>query len=86
METFQVYILMVNIRLQESTSHGITNDNSTKFGKWVLHIGNGNPTSVSISHVAYFDWVKIPDDLLLRKANGEIDDIKGSIRYVYNDC
>lgn len=56
--------------------YGITNDNSTAFEKWVLDIGNSNSASISLLHDEDSDWVKLPDDLLLRKANGEMEDVQ----------
>lgn len=50
-----------------------------------MDIGNSNATSISILHNEDSDWVKFLDDLLLRKANGEMEYVKGLIQYVYND-
>lgn len=72
------------MRLQ-STNYNIANNVSNEFSKWVLDIGDDNVPSIAVAHDEDSNWVKRPDDLMLKKDNGETEDVTILIKYVYGD-
>eukprot|EP00268_Persea_americana_P000622 TRINITY_DN1019_c0_g1_i10.p1 TRINITY_DN1019_c0_g1~~TRINITY_DN1019_c0_g1_i10.p1 ORF type:complete len:370 (+),score=41.72 TRINITY_DN1019_c0_g1_i10:613-1722(+) len=79
-----VFNLTVNMRLQQSSNNGVTNDNYVEFASWVLSIGNGTANAYSISNDGELNWVKIPEELMLKNENGENEDVMGLVQNVYN--
>ena len=79
-----VFNLTVNMRLQQSSNNGVTNDNYVEFASWVLSIGNGIANSYSITSDGELNWVKIPEDLMLKNENGENEDVMGLVQNVYS--
>ena len=84
MEHCHVFNLTVNMRLQQSLNNDVTNDNYVEFASWVLSIGNGTTNSYSISNDGELNWVKIPEDLMLKNENGENEDVMGMVQNVYS--
>lgn len=72
------------MRLQ-STNYNIANNVSNEFSKWVSDIGDDNAPSIAVAHDEDSNWVKRPGDLMLKKNNGETEDVTILIKYVYGD-
>ena len=80
-----LFNLTNNMRLQQTMHYNNTNYEYAQFASWVLGIGNGIANSISIPNNEESDWVKIPENLLLKKDYGDNEDIMGLIQNVYSE-
>ena len=67
------------MRLQRIDEPNEAVPNVEEFARWILEVGDGQVQGIAISDDGEPNWIKIPEELLIRNENNSLHNLIASI-------